>query len=91
MSSSTHRHNVHTPAGDNRAALRDLQWAIRVHQRVKRELVSHDADPGGRPAVTSLELATCDCSRELRVAPGMLSDGGIVCGICFAPFRPAGR
>jgi hypothetical protein len=84
---SPDRHNTH----NNRAALRDLQGAIREHQRAKRSgehFVPH-ADPGGRPANTSLVLATCECSREVRVAPAMLDEGGIVCGVCLSPFHPA--
>lgn len=93
MHSPSHRHTTQTDTSDNCAALRDLQWAIREHQRAKRagELFHSHADPGGRPAMTSLELATCDCSREVRVAPGMLADGGIVCGICSTPFRRVAR
>lgn len=89
----SHRHTTHIPTSDNRAALRDLQWAIREHQRARRsgEFFHSPADPGDRPAITKLELATCECSRELRVAPGMLTDGAIVCGVCSSPFRPVGR
>jgi hypothetical protein len=89
---SPHRHNdTHTT--DNRAALRDLHWAIREHQRAKRagEAFEPPMDMGGRRANTSLVLATCECSREVRMAPGVLADGVIVCGICSTPFRPVRR
>ncbi len=90
---NSHRHDTHSTTHDNRAALRNLQWAIREHQRAKRAgaLYAPHADPGGRPATTSLVLATCECSREVRVAPGMLADGVIVCGVCSTPFCPAAR
>jgi hypothetical protein len=83
---SPHRHHPHA----NRAALRDLQDAIREHQRAKRAAGAF-ADPGGRSVTARLELATCDCSREVRVAAGMLAGGGIVCGFCSTPFRCVAR
>jgi hypothetical protein len=82
MHSPSHRHNAHIANADNRAALRELQSAIREHQSAKR------AGAGEHPAPASLELASCDCAREVRVAPALLADGALVCGLCSTPFRP---
>jgi hypothetical protein len=84
---------THIPQNDNLAALRDLQHAVREHQRAKRAADALDryADPGGRPVVTNLQLAMCECSRQVRVAPSMLAAGEIACGICSTPFRLVDR
>ena len=88
-----HSHRQTPEERQPRRAPRPLSGSIREHQRARRagELFHPPAHPGDRPAITKLELATCECSRELRVAPGMLTDGAIVCGVCLSPFRPVGR
>lgn len=89
----THRRTTHIPTSRNRAALRDLQEAIREHQRIRRavDALEAHADPGGRRADMHLELATCECSRHVRVAPGILAEGAVVCAVCSTPFRPVER
>jgi len=83
------QYDTHIATGDTRAALRDLQHAIREHQRARHAGETFAlGDRVDRPATTTLVRATCDCSREVRVAPGELADGVIVCGICATRFRP---
>jgi hypothetical protein len=57
-----------------------LQRAITLHRR---------AEPGPRAAGgTNLTPAACACPRRIRVAPGTLAAGPILCTICSQHFAP---
>jgi hypothetical protein len=55
-----------------------LQRAITLHRR---------AEPGGPGAAggTNLTPAVCACPRRIRVAPGTLAAGPILCTVCSQP------
>jgi hypothetical protein len=59
-----------------------LQQAITMHRR-------SEPDPRRRGG-TNLTVAACACPRRIRVAPGTLASGAIICEVYGEPFRPAG-
>jgi hypothetical protein len=63
--------------------IRALQRAITLHRRNEP---SATGDAGG----TNLAPADCGCPRRIRVAPGTLAAGPIVCAICSQPFALTG-
>jgi hypothetical protein len=69
----------HATAKTYAATIRQLEQAITLHRR--SELAGAGAAGG-----TNLSLAVCRCPRRIRVAPGTLAAGPIVCAICSQPF-----
>jgi hypothetical protein len=53
----------------------DLQRAITLHRR-------HEAPTVGATRPGNLVPAGCGCPRRIRVAPGTLAPGAIVCAVC---------
>jgi hypothetical protein len=60
--------------------IRALQHAITLHRR-------NEPSTTGDAASTNLAPADCGCPRRIRVAPGTLAAGPIVCAICTGEFR----
>jgi hypothetical protein len=58
-----------------------LEQAITIYRRHERG--------GPEPAQRSKVAAcVCGCPRRIRVAPGVLAAGPIICGVCGQPFEP---
>jgi hypothetical protein len=60
--------------------IEDLQRAITLHRR---------SESSGPRAAGNANLiaAVCDCPRRIRVAPGTLDKGAIICDLCKAAFH----
>jgi hypothetical protein len=56
----------------------ELTHAITLHRRSE---ATHST-----AAAANLAPAACSCPRRIRVAPGTLAHGPIICAICHAPF-----
>jgi hypothetical protein len=62
------------------SALADLERALLAHRL--RERPSPPRAPNRSGAV-----AMCACGRRIRIAPGVLALGPVLCGVCVQPFR----
>lgn len=79
-SATTLPQSTATRYADTIAALAQAITVIRRHE--------------GRPeprAQASPPACVCACPRRIRVAPGVLAAGTIVCGVCDQPFTPDAR
>jgi hypothetical protein len=73
-----------TGRGSRPSTIAELERAITLHRRSE----SGPAAAGG----SNLVPAVCACPRRIRVAPGTLAQGAIVCAVCsreFAAVKPA--
>ena len=70
----------HATAAAYASAIADLERAITLHRR------SESSEVGGAGG-SNLIAATCRCPRRIRVAPGTLAQGPIVCALCGARFE----
>jgi hypothetical protein len=59
----------------------DLDRAITLHRR-------HEAPSAGGARPGNLVPAACACPRRIRVAPGTLALGAIICSVCASEFPP---
>jgi hypothetical protein len=75
----------HATATAYASTITELEHAITLHRR---------SEPG--PSATggsNLIAAACACPRRIRVAPGTLAQGAIICAVCAGEFqavKPAG-
>lgn len=68
----------HTTAAAYATTITELQHAITLHRR---------SEPGpGANGGRNLIAAACACPRRIRVAPGTLAQGAIICAICASEF-----
>ncbi len=65
------------------AAIGELERAITLHRRSEQT--------GADITSSNLAPAACSCPRRVRVAPGTLARGPIVCGICGVAFEFVAR
>ena len=63
------------------ATIRRLEHAITIYRR-------HELGAPGRPRKAPTPPCVCGCGRRIRVAPGVLALGAILCAICEQPFKP---
>jgi hypothetical protein len=63
--------------------------------KLARALTAHregECKPSGRRRPDhNLKPCDCGCPRRIRIAPGVLALGPIVCSVCDQPFRPVKR
>lgn len=62
------------------ATIAALEQAITIYRR-------HEGGPDPTARVTK-PACVCRCPRRIRVAPGVLAAGPIICGVCGQPFAP---
>lgn len=63
------------------ATIRRLEHAITIYRR-------HELGAPGRTRKAPAPPCVCSCGRRIRVAPGVLALGPILCTICEQPFTP---
>lgn len=63
--------------------IQDLDMAQRAMLRAFRQMTPAEQ----KPARASRAKAVCACERSISVAPGVLEDGPIVCGLCGEEFK----
>ena len=61
--------------------IRRLEHAITIYRR-------HELGAGARPGKSPAPPCVCACGRRIRVAPGVLALGPILCSLCEQPFEP---
>ena len=69
-----------TTAATYATTISELERAITLHRR-------SEAPAAGAAGGTNLTAALCSCPRRVRVAPGTLAQGPIVCHICGSAFK----
>ena len=58
-----------------------LEWALSAHREGERQ-------PSGRRRPDgNLKPCDCGCPRRIRIAPGVLAQGPIICTVCSQSFR----
>lgn len=68
------------------SALRELEAALTLY----RQAPSAAGKAAGESRPAKRVAVVCQCLRKLTVAPGVLAQGAIVCGVCRSDFVPEG-